>query len=63
MNVYRVWFNSIQSSEVCCVLAVAKNEDEAKAMAIEHVAEFPDLDLDNPIIQQFDTSFAHVSCC
>lgn len=63
MNVYQVYFSDKNSDEMCCVLAAAKDEQQAINMAIGHVKCFPTLDLENPQTRKFDITTPHVTIC
>jgi len=63
LNVYQVYFYSKFCTDVCCVLAAAKDSQQAINMAIEKVKCFPELDLGNPQVISFDMRTAHATVC
>lgn len=62
-NVYRVWFESTYSQDVCCVLVAAPTEKRALELAQEQTKDFPDLQDSRPRIALFDTSAEKASIC
>lgn len=62
-NVYRVWFDSTNGPEVCCILVAAPNEKRALELAREAIKDFPDLKNAQYQISVFDTSTEKASIC
>ena len=63
MRIFRIWFNSKKSDAVCCVLVAAHNSEEALTLAIQQVNCFPELDIENAQVWEFDMSRPHASIC
>lgn len=41
MRIFRIWFNSKRSDDVCCVLVAAHDSDEALTLATQQINCFP----------------------
>ena len=63
MRIFPIWFNSKRSDDVCCVLVAAHDSDEALTLATQQINCFPELDIENAQVQEFDMGHPHASIC